>query len=654
MQNQGGECRDRPTSADVADEEHVTVPAASCPAAAFVDLLLSSQHSDVLQQGEASSSSGQPQQRPKRTVAQSIGALRAKVLALRAFQGLVKTIQSKGLSPRGADAECRGTPLSSDGGMPWQLSLPTMEAFTGGGDLEGDNFSEADLAMLRDATAKLELSIRAASSDGLPFKPPEDIDSVLKRRDDAGAAVFSRIPSIETPWNLPDLAVIFRPPPKLIEMMAIGVRPGMWIKIAPEVAPNSKSKNKWSLLKSVVNSGIAFKLCAKQAHSASKEEQIEKREQVQMEVDNFKSFLLSITRAWEELMQEDEHEGVSRCSSGTGVYDGSAPGPVPERSSFLVKAIATGICHIFPGMSIESQVLETDLLAQHCPSPWKDEKTGWEIVEVNAGQTQSVTAKGKKARHMHHYLSMSVRGTGPQSAHNIALKIWATGKTQTCGCKDRDMLEAANQCVANVIRYVYDNCTRNIFRPRWQEQAAQHLGQVGVLSAPLVGSWDLRLARQGMKMHMSNLCDFLSGEEFADRVYKVTHVPTNGNSARFNNLSLYVRKECLKRWPSSDADQTSVYVNVYEAGKCCVLAAPNQEVAEELADIVSDMLWTALNQDDIRLQGPVDEGGGKRKKAKKNRDDAGGAGEGPASGPPSGSASASAHTAQAAHGAGGH
>jgi hypothetical protein len=39
-----------------------------------------------------------------------------------------------------------------------------------------------------------------------------------------------------------------------------------------------------------------------------------------------------------------------------------------------------------------------------------------------------------------------------------------------------------------------------------------------------------------------------------------------------------------------------VYVNVYEAGKCSVLAVPDIAVAEELADVVSDMLLDAFKQ----------------------------------------------------------
>eukprot|EP00961_Rhodomonas_salina_P137429 1848766-Rhodomonas_salina.1 len=44
---------------------------------------------------------------------------------------------------------------------------------------------------------------------------------------------------------------------------------------------------------------------------------------------------------------------------------------------------------------------------------------------------------------------------------------------------------------------------------------------------------------------MENLCEYLKGETFADRVFKVKDVKPKGNSARFNNLSLYIRREAL-------------------------------------------------------------------------------------------------------------
>eukprot|EP00960_Hanusia_phi_P001112 30143-Hanusia_phi.AAC.5 len=130
---------------------------------------------------------------------------------------------------------------------------------------------------------------------------------------------------------------------------------------------------------------------------------------------------------------------------------------------------------------------------------------------------------------------------------------------------------------------------------------------------------------------METLSKLLQSQEFADRsacpgedatdtdlscfrVQRVQFATKKGNSARFNNLSLYIRISCLKSWchePTAQKKQDNVYVNVYEsgtssesvscpgqwaAGKCSVLAVPNSEVAEELADVVSELLYRSLRK----------------------------------------------------------
>eukprot|EP00961_Rhodomonas_salina_P015809 212405-Rhodomonas_salina.1 len=86
----------------------------------------------------------------KKGVQKNMQMLRAKVLALRAFQGLIKTIQTKGLSP---SASC-----ASDT-EPLEWAFPAMETLVGSeADLTTTpNFSEQDLEMLRDATNKLQV-----------------------------------------------------------------------------------------------------------------------------------------------------------------------------------------------------------------------------------------------------------------------------------------------------------------------------------------------------------------------------------------------------------------------------------------------------------------------------------------------------------------
>lgn len=191
---------------------------------------------------------------------------------------------------------------------------------------------------------------------------------------------------------------------------------------------------------------------------------------------------------------------------------------------------------------------------------------------------------------------------------NVTLRIWSNGKTQTSGCKDAKMLREANMCISDNIRQIYHNSLAHAEVPpiflqghEFAKAALASPNQVKILSAPILGSWDMNLKSVNAKLNMENLCEYLKGETFADRVFKVKDVKPKGNSARFNNLSLYIRREALKSWVEDGSDQTTVYVNVYEAGKCSVLAAPDANVAEELAGVVSNMLLDAYQQDHIRV-----------------------------------------------------
>ncbi len=47
---------------------------------------------------------------------------------------------------------------------------------------------------------------------------------------------------------------------------------------------------------------------------------------------------------------------------------------------------------------------------------------------------------------------------------------------------------------------------------------------------------------------------------------QVSHVKREGNAARFNNLSLYIQRQCLTKWKADASDQTTVYVNIYNSG----------------------------------------------------------------------------------------
>jgi len=295
--------------------------------------------------------------------------------------------------------------------------------------------------------------------------------------------------------------------------------------------------------------------------------------------------------------------------------------PQPQRGPFQVKAIATGICQIFPDVDLQDSILiDIDVLAMYC-QPARHPPNGdvhCSITEVcgracpKGGMTKDHDKPAPKksgANRLSNVCAFKMRLVG--GGDNVTLRIWSNGKTQTSGCKDTNMLLEANRCIAEEIKQIYNTSklhpeTPPVFlqRPEVAEAAMASTNSVKILSAPILGSWDMNLKSVNAKLNMENLCEYLKGQEFADRVFRVTHVKPKGNSARFNNLSLYIRREALSSWCGENSDQTTVtvYVNVYEAGKCSVLAAPDAKVAEELAEVVSKMLLSAYQQDHIRVE----------------------------------------------------
>uniref|UniRef100_A0A7S0Y0T7 Uncharacterized protein n=1 Tax=Hemiselmis andersenii TaxID=464988 RepID=A0A7S0Y0T7_HEMAN len=478
------------------------------------------------------------------------------------------------------------------------------------------------------------------------------IDECLQRMENGNESVlWKQSEQTEGEWrDLPDLALIFRPPAEVMDNMSVSIRPsgGPWGGNRQAGGGFQDGKTSWGRLKRALNAGIAFRLVAKNRPERTEAEEAAFKEQLQQEVDQFRNFLQSISRAWEDFMTHEpihHNENPSRASSSGPSPTPASPGNWvrPKRTPFQVKAIATGICQIYPKLHRDIQVglIDIETLTALCPCPWPPNPANGppatcQIVEkvqptgkkgaaaaaahasAEGGEAPPVPAQ-RNSRKDRAVCAFKMRVAG--GGDNVTLRIWANGKTQASGCKDRAMLVEANKCIADVIKHIMD------LPPTAGHQPLLHAGppppdqmqeQVRVLSAPMLGSWDLNLKAAGGKLDMSRLCEYLSGPKFAYKVVKVQHVAAKGNSARFNNISLYIRKECLKLWSQENNEQQTVYVNVYEAGKCSVLAVPDLNVAEELADVVSDMLFDAFEQDGIGIAvQPQPAGGGKRKRSAK-------------------------------------
>ena len=220
-----------------------------------------------------------------------------------------------------------------------------------------------------------------------------------------------------------------------------------------------------------------------------------------------------------------------------------------QRSQISVKGIATGICQIYQGQhqqkpAVAGGLLDIDLLANAITCPYPSEHAKCQITEVcMGGRVPSAKTAGNAGREaksgggarpnasnrLNNVCAFKMRVLG--GGDNVTLRIWANCKTQTSGCKDRDMLIMVNETICHAVRQISEsNMAQNIpgvirGDAALQKEVLSELPNIKVLSAHILGSWNLDLRSVGVKLDMGNLCEFLSGERFCDRVFKVCLSP---------------------------------------------------------------------------------------------------------------------------------
>ena len=209
----------------------------------------------------------------------------------------------------------------------YRMPLAAFAPLTGKACPTYEQLDESKPGVERAATAPGSPSALAACSGGTgwggaapestpAYAPSEsignaggDIDDMLGARETAGESVLTDQHDGNDEWNIPDLSLIFRPPKFLMEAMAMGVEPGKWVKLAPNAAAGTQ-RSKWKMLKTVMSAGIGFKAGAAEAEGYSEEEREARKKQLQLEVQQLQNFLLSITKAWDDLATEMGDDGV--------------------------------------------------------------------------------------------------------------------------------------------------------------------------------------------------------------------------------------------------------------------------------------------------------------------------------------------------------
>lgn len=248
----------------------------------------------------------------------------SKVVAMRAFNGIMGALRRHREAPSENGDSDQGPAKASRHEEPdTALPIVTTQGFTAmdieelGGRLrqyEASQESVKGWGRLREAVGvgngncngEAHSMHHDAPAKHQPAKQQSvGLDEELAKREEVGAPVLENLSTLDTEWNLPDLALIFRPPTSIIKVMSVGISPGQWIKLAPD--PREEA-SKWGTLRNAMQTGIAFKVTAREGEMASEEEAASRRLKAQMDVEAFKQFLLNITRAWDELMASESDQ----------------------------------------------------------------------------------------------------------------------------------------------------------------------------------------------------------------------------------------------------------------------------------------------------------------------------------------------------------
>lgn len=127
---------------------------------------------------------------------------------------------------------------------------------------------------------------------------------------------------------------------------------------------------------------------------------------------------------------------------------------LPTRDPFEIKAIATGLCQLFPNM-YDRNVQLFDILAvkEAVTLPWPCNDPRGTVTQISVQAKNPYPKHNGKKQYDSCTFMMKMMGED-----EIKLRVWSNGRTQAYGCKSRDKLIEANTIAVDLIRVVDKMC----------------------------------------------------------------------------------------------------------------------------------------------------------------------------------------------------
>lgn len=223
----------------------------------------------------------------------------------------------------------------------------------------------------------------------------------------------------------------------------------------------------------------------------------------------------------------------------------------------------------------------------------------------------------------------TVRMSLPGGGDKVTLKVWQGGKTQACGCKSVEMVQAANWLMQAAICHAHDAAPRPVIIASGLGVAGPGTREVAVEKLSIQGKWSCNFDAIGVRLRLPELCVYL--RDTWPLLIARAELAGQGESAaaRFGQINLYVRraglncdetgpaglpalvgatagvgcagKEGKERKERKDTKEAKeIYVRLYRDGKCCVNGVESVAMGEMLAWRVSEALCAACTVQHLR------------------------------------------------------
>eukprot|EP00960_Hanusia_phi_P001113 30143-Hanusia_phi.AAC.6 len=167
------------------------------------------------------------------------------------------------------------------------------------------------------------------------------------------------------------------------------------------------------------------------------------------------TFILNATRPKAKKLSPGKSErSKSLRLDDAGCAASASSETFPTRDRFEIKAIATGLCQLFPSLLNKGgQIFDIVTVKDVVSLPWPCNDPRGSIVDIAVQARNPFPKQNGKKQYDSCVFTMKM-----MDEDEIRLRVWSNGKTQAYGCKNRTRLIEANTIAVDLMRMADRMC----------------------------------------------------------------------------------------------------------------------------------------------------------------------------------------------------